>query len=84
MGQFKYIWFGWSDFDNVSTGLGRQDLSTFIDQQAPAYTSDLMVTGGGEVTSMDWYNGMNNIAGVKTGSPVFVVGGKGIYTAAST
>ena len=27
----------------VVTGLGRMDLSTFIDQQAPAYTSDLMV-----------------------------------------
>lgn len=83
-GQFRYIWFGWSNYDAVSTGLGRMDLSTFIDQQAPAYTSDLMVTGAGEVLSMDWYNGLNNIAGVNTGSPVFVVSGVGVYTAAST
>lgn len=83
-GQFKYVWFGWSNYDSVSTGLGRMDLSTFIDQQAPAYTSDLMVTGAGEIVSMDWYNGLNNIAGVFTGSPIFVVSGVGVYTAAST
>lgn len=84
VGQFRFIWFGWSNYDAVSTGLGRMDLSTFIDQQAPAYTSDLMVTGNGQVTSMDWYNGLNNIAGVTTGSPIFVLGGTGVYTSAST
>ena len=83
-GQFRFIWFGWSNYDAVSTGLGRMDLSTFIDQQSPAYTSDLMVTGSGQVTSMDWYNGLNNIAGVTTGAPIFVVNGVGVYTAAST
>ena len=83
-GQFRFIWFGWSNYDTVSTGLGRMDLSTFIDQQSPAYTSDLMVGGSGQITSMDWYNGLNNIAGVTTGSPVFVVNGLGVYTAAST
>jgi hypothetical protein len=84
VGQFRWVWFGWSNYDAVSTGLGRQDLSTFIDQQAPAYTSDLMVTGNGEVMSMDWYNGLNNITGLNTGSPIFVIGGQGVYTAAST
>ena len=84
VGQFRFIFFGWSNYDAISTGLGRMDLSTFIDQQAPAYTSDLMVTGSGEVTSMDWYNGLNNVAGISTGSPVFIVSGVGVYTAAST
>ena len=83
-GQFRWVWFGWSNYDAVSTGLGRMDLSTFIDQQAPAYTSDLMVTTAGEIMSMDWYNGLNNVAGVTTGSPVFVVSGVGVYTAAAT
>lgn len=83
-GQFHWVWFGWSNYDAVSTGLGRMDLSTFIDQQAPAYTSDLMVTTSGEIMSMDWYNGLNNIAGVSTGAPIFVVNGVGVYTAAST
>lgn len=83
-GQFRFVWFGWGNYDATSTGLGRMDLSTFIDSQAPAYTSDLMVAGNGNVTSMDWYNGLNNIVGVNTGSPIFVVAGVGVYTAAST
>jgi len=83
-GQLRWVWFGWANYDSVSTGLGRMDLSTFIDEQAPAYTSDLMVTGSGSVTSCDWYNGLNNVQGVTTGSPIFVVQGVGVYTAAST
>ena len=30
------VYFGWSDYDSASTGIGRCDLSTFIDTQAPA------------------------------------------------
>jgi hypothetical protein len=84
VGQFRFIFFGWSNYDAISTGLGRMDLSTFIDSQAPAYTSDLMVSASGEIMSMDWYNGLNNVAGVNTGAPVFVVLGVGVFTAAST
>ena len=74
-GYFRWVWFGWSNYDTFSTGLGRADLSTFIDQQAPAYTSDLMVGTAaapqqGEILSMDWFNG----------APVFVVKGVGLYT----
>lgn len=83
-GQFRFVWFGWSNYDATSTGLGRMDLSTFIDAQAPAYTSDLMVTGAGEVMSMDWYNGGNTMAGLVAGTPIFVVAGLGVYTCAST
>lgn len=83
-GQFRWVWFGWGNYDSTSTGIGRLDLSTFTDQQAPAYVSDLMVTTSGQITSMDWYNGLNNIQGVNTGSPIFVVNGIGVYTAAST
>jgi hypothetical protein len=68
----RFIYFGWSDYDNVSTGLGRMDLSTFIDTQAPAYTSDLMVTARGIVTSMDWCTISN--------FPIFVVDGVGVFT----
>jgi len=60
----------------VSTGLGRCDLSTFIDTQAPAFASDLMVTGQGTITSMDFCTINQN--------PVFVVEGLGLYTAAAT
>ena len=71
VGNNRFIYFGWSDYDNVSTGIGRMDLSAFVDTQAPAFTSDLMVTGQGEVTSMDW-DTVNN-------SPIFCVTGLGVY-----
>jgi hypothetical protein len=81
-GQFRWVWFGWSNYDTASTGIGRLDLSNFIDQQAPAYSSDLMVTGQGNITSMDWHYGLFNIQGVLSGSPIFVVSGLGVYTCA--
>lgn len=73
-GQFRFIYFAWSNYDGTSTGLGRMDISHFFDTQAPAYTSDLMVAGQGDVLSADWWNG----------APIFTVAGKGLYTAAST
>lgn len=73
VGDNRFLYFGWSDYDTVSTGLGRADLSTFIDTQSPAFTSDLMVTGAGLVISADWCP-INNRA-------IFVVQSKGVYTA---
>lgn len=72
VGSGRFIYFGWSNYDNVSTGIGRLDISTFIDTQAPAFTSDLMVTGAGEVTSMDWST-INN-------APLICVNGSGVWT----
>ena len=72
VGNNRFVYFGWNNYDNVSTGLGRCDLSTFIDTQAPAFASDLMVPGSGNVTSMDWCT-INNEA-------IFVVEGLGVYT----
>jgi hypothetical protein len=77
IGNNRFMYFGWSNYDSQSTGLGRMDLSTFIDTQAPAFTSDLMVTnppGGtqGLVTSMAWDATAN--------APVFVVAGSGVWT----
>jgi hypothetical protein len=76
VGNNRFMYFGWSNYDNVSTGIGRADVSTFIDTQAPALTSDLMVTGQALVTSMDW-NPINQ-------APVFVVNGQGVYTDSGT
>jgi len=45
-GQDKYVWFGWSTFENTpNTGLGRLNLETFSNTEAlvPAYASDLMI-----------------------------------------
>jgi hypothetical protein len=50
--QDRFVWFGWSNYDGISTGLGRMDLSSFTTDLTPAYASDLMHTGQGEVTSI--------------------------------
>jgi len=53
VGYKQYVWFTWSNYDITSTGLGRLDLTNFIDDLAPAYASDLMITGQGTLT-LDW------------------------------
>jgi hypothetical protein len=50
--QGQYVWFGWSDYDSTSTGLGRMDLSVFPSPLTPAYASDLMFDGAGDVSSV--------------------------------
>ena len=74
----RYVWFGWSNYDSTSTGLGRLDLSMFIEGEllAPAYQSDLMVDQQGEVldTVYDPINGVVLIA----------VSGKGFYRQTKT
>jgi hypothetical protein len=50
------------------------DISNFTGDQTPAYASNLMVSGTGEITSMDWFNG----------APIFTVAGQGVFTQAST
>lgn len=72
----RFMYFGWSNYDASSTGLGRMDLSAFIDAQTPAYASDMMVTGQGEVVSMDWCT-INN-------QPIWSVSGQGVYTSSGT
>jgi hypothetical protein len=51
-GQDRFVWFGWSDYDATSTGLGRLDLSVFSGPLTPAFASDLMATGQGAVVSV--------------------------------
>lgn len=53
VGYKQYVWFSWANYDSSSTGLGRLDLTNFIEDLAPAYASDLMVTGQGGIT-LDW------------------------------
>lgn len=51
-GEDQYVWFGWSNYDGTSTGLGRLDLGNFVDDLTPAYATDLMATAQGNVTSV--------------------------------
>ena len=74
-GQDKFVWYGLTNFDGVSTGLGRIDLTTFTTSSTPAYCSDLMATGQGTVRSVKTFGKYR----------IFTVDGLGVfYETAST
>jgi hypothetical protein len=41
-GQYRFVWLSWGNYDDVSSGLGRMDLSEFTATLTPSYASDLM------------------------------------------
>lgn len=63
-----------TDYDSTSTGLFRADPTNFTQPLVPAWTSDLMATAQGTVTSVAFF----------AGSPVFSVAGVGVYGQAAT
>ena len=65
----QYIYFGWTNFDTTSTGIGRLDIGTQVATNQPAYASDLMVTGQGAVADIHEFD--NKV--------VFTVAGLGAY-----
>lgn len=69
-GQDRFVWYGLTNYDATSTGLGRMDLQTFTFTLTPAYASDLMVTGQGAV--LDVVTFLNK--------RVLAVSGLGFYT----
>lgn len=69
----RFVYFGWSNFDGTSTGIGRMDLSQFTANATPAYASDLMATAQGDVTAVDMFGD----------DPVFAVSGNGVYAPTS-
>jgi len=73
IGDGRFVWFTWNNYDSSSTGLGKMDLTTFIngDPLAPVYASDLMVTGQGTINSLVW-NPSTNL-------PLIAVNGLGLY-----
>jgi hypothetical protein len=50
--QGRYVWFGWTNYDSTSTGLGRLDLGWFNEPLVPAWASDLMATAQGDVSAI--------------------------------
>lgn len=52
----KYAWSSWSNYDGLSSGLMRLDLSLFTDTLVPAFASDLMATAQGNVVSIATFN----------------------------
>lgn len=69
VGDGRFVWYGWTNFDGTSTGLGRMDLSQFNSTNEPAYASDLMADVQGAV------NAVVNWGDYK----LFSVSGQGIY-----
>lgn len=69
VGYGRFFWYGWTQFDATSTGLGRLDFGQFVDQNRPAYASDLMVTSQGAVNDVIIFQD----------KPVFSVSGAGVY-----
>ena len=65
----KFVWFNWSNYDGVSTGLGRLDLSTFISTNTPAHATDLMYTSTSNVLACATFNNKR----------LFSISGDGIY-----
>jgi hypothetical protein len=69
VGDGRFIWYGWTNFDATSTGLGRIDLSQFNTVNEPAYASDLMADVQGAVNAVvNWGD-----------YRLFSVSGQGIY-----
>lgn len=67
--QDRFVWYGLTNYDGTSTGLGRVDLSVFTDSLTPAYASDLMATTQGAVLSVVTFGVLR----------VFAVSGVGVY-----
>jgi hypothetical protein len=67
IGQFVY--FGWTNYDGTSTGIGRMNIADQVSVNQPAYASDLMVTGQGTVLDLHEFGDQ----------PIFTVSGLGAY-----
>jgi hypothetical protein len=89
-GQDRFVWFGWGNYDNTSSGLGRMDLAEFTSTLTPAYASDLMAgkpelrTSATTPTAADPILG--DVLSVVTydNKRVFAVKAKGIFTETTT
>ena len=75
----RFVWFTWSNYDGVSSGLGRMDLSVFTSANTPAYATDLMYTSTADVKSLVIFDDTDG-----TARPVFCVSGVGIICEDST
>ena len=52
----RFSWFTWTNYDGVSGGLGRLDLSTFTSANTPAFATDLMYNSTADVTNVVIFN----------------------------
>jgi hypothetical protein len=64
----RFAWFGYSNYDGTSGGLGRLDLSVFTAPNTPAYATDLMYDSTAAVKSVTEF----------TGKRIFSISGVGV------
>jgi hypothetical protein len=64
-----YVYFGWTNYDGTSTGIGRMNVADQVATNQPSYASDLMVTGQGTVLDIHEF----------ANEPLFTVSGLGAY-----
>lgn len=74
VGFGRFYWFGWTNYDAVSTGLGRLDFGQLVGQNRPAFASDLMAG-----TAASSAQGAVKDVVMFDGKPVFSVSGQGVY-----
>lgn len=77
----RFVYFGWTKFDATSSGLGRLDISNFVDELTPAYVSDIMVPVQHHVAGCDWLTTTGTIldhSGAYS-SPVVAVAFSGLW-----
>ena len=73
--QDRFMWFGYTNYDGTSTGLGRSDPTQFVvNPNQIAYASDLMVTGQGAILSVQTFLTRR----------VFTISGLGVYAEHAT
>jgi len=77
----KYVWFTWSNYDGISSGLGRLDLSTFVAPNQPAFATDLMYTSTNNVLNLVSFNskrlfGISGIGVIAEDSSTLVASGE--------
>lgn len=74
VGFGRFMWYGWTNFDGTSTGLGRLDLSELNGANEPSYASDLMADVQGAVNAVvNWGD-----------RRIFSVSGQGVYVENAT
>ena len=66
----RFVYYGLTNYDSGSTGIGRADLSVFVAPLAPASASDLMAAGQGIVAGIARYS--TGLAFAVQGAGVFV------------
>ncbi|HYH51173.1 MAG TPA: hypothetical protein VEG38_16630, partial [Acidimicrobiia bacterium] len=79
--QNRYCWFGWSRYDDDTSGLGRIDLGFLADTLTPAWASDLMTsdTSTGDTVSCVTFSPYGYTADQRPPVRVFTVAGEGLY-----